>query len=52
MENILLICDLLAQLGEHHLDRVGVGGSSPSQVTNTEMMEPLEYQGVSLFLSM
>ncbi len=32
MENILLINDLLAQLGEHHLDRVGVGGSSPSQV--------------------
>lgn len=24
--------DLLAQLGEHNLDRVGVGGSSPSQV--------------------
>jgi hypothetical protein len=25
-------CDLLAQLGEHHLDRVGVSGSSPLQV--------------------
>ena len=24
--------DLLAQLGEHYLDRVGVGGSIPSQV--------------------
>jgi hypothetical protein len=29
------IHDLLAQLGEHNLDRVGVGGSSPSQVIKT-----------------
>ncbi len=26
------ISDLLAQLGEHYLDRVGVSGSSPLQI--------------------
>ena len=28
----ILIFDLLAQLGEHYLDRVGVSGSSPLQI--------------------
>jgi hypothetical protein len=36
---ILLVAakyDLLAQLGEHHLDRVGVSGSSPLQIIMTK----------------
>jgi hypothetical protein len=33
--------DLLAQLGEHYLDRVGVSGSSPLQVISTGSLEPL-----------
>ncbi|MDF2649850.1 MAG: hypothetical protein K0Q73_5655 [Paenibacillus sp.] len=40
--------DLLAQLGEHYLDRVGVSGSSPLQVIHTKR-EALDYQGF-LFL--
>ncbi len=41
--------DLLAQLGEHHLDRVGVSGSSPLQVIHIKQRKSLIYQGFFFF---
>lgn len=32
------ISDLLAQLGEHYLDRVGVSGSSPLQIITEKLL--------------
>lgn len=43
-------CDSVAQLGEHHLDRVGVAGSNPVRVTIHNMMKPLIYKGFLMFI--
>ncbi len=43
--------DLIAQLGEHHLDRVGVTGSIPVQITILKRREALIYKASFFFLN-
>ena len=56
--NAMMICKtsyfciyhgLVAQLGEHHLDKVGVAGSRPVGTIFNRKLETLIYQGFQAF---